>query len=137
MQFFITYAPFNFHFVIKEFVLYFTFMRLIIYKNFKTFRGKVSLKTLGKLETNFSSLLQNPKMKLIWNYVLKSEYKIFHIKPYFCCLASPNAVFDSFGAITQFSPNNFPWWWWNKKWITYTYAFHFFNLIIVTQFNWF
>ena len=69
--------------------------------------AKVSLKTLGKLETNFSSLLQNPKMKLIWNYVLKSEYKIFHIKPYFCCLASPNAVFDSFGAITQFSPNNF------------------------------
>ena len=125
MQFFITYAPFNFHFVIKEFVLHFIFMRLIIWKIFKTFRGKVSLKTIERLETNFSSLLQNPKLKLIWNYVLKSEYKIFHIKPYFCCLATPNAVFDSFGAITQFSPNNFPLVVVMKQKINYVYAFHF------------
>ena len=44
-------------------------------KKVKRFRGKVSLKTLERLETNFSSLLQNSKLKLIWNlYVLKSEY---------------------------------------------------------------
>ena len=70
MQFFITYAPFNFHFVIKEFVLHFTFMRLIICKIFKTFRGNSRASNIAFLldiaqmsDLDFGLIQQNISIK--------------------------------------------------------------------------